>query len=99
MAQPKSYHLPDLVALCGTNFELRTNRHCRQATIDVKKWTAGILDTDGLELMSSMELGLLTSLCYPTCDFTQLVVITKFFTLLLYWKSNSWDLRLDIFDR
>ncbi len=98
MSEAKSFHLPDLVALGGSNFELRTSRHCHQATVDTQKWSQTFLDPDEQELMTSLELGLLSSLCFPTCDFTQLVVITKFFVLLLHWKTEGLDPNPELFD-
>ncbi|KAJ3531116.1 hypothetical protein NM688_g7618 [Phlebia brevispora] len=72
-----SYHLPDLVALCGDSFELRTNPHCRAATEASLHWASmhGLFDDNMKDFAPRFQWGLLAALCFPTCDYPQLELI------------------------
>lgn len=87
MSLSASFQIPDLLNFCRS-FDLRANCHCRAATIASEKW----LSSDGLsnaflaseecKTLQSTKIGLLASLCFPTCDAPQLRLITDFFSLL-----------------
>ncbi|PSR74574.1 hypothetical protein PHLCEN_2v9751 [Hermanssonia centrifuga] len=91
-----SYQLPDLVALCGETFELRTNNHCRNATLASQKWAGeyGLLNEDEgrKAAYSGLQVGLLAALCFPTCDLPQLRLATDFLTLLFLWNDDTLSL-------
>ena len=94
MSSTISYKLPDLAILTRT-FELRTNQNCRAVSVASEKWLSepvngtDILDASerealggGVETGLLLRLGLLASLCYPTCDAQQLRLATDFLGLL-----------------
>lgn len=93
MPSTVSYQIPNLPSLCGDEFELRTNRHCRAATEASKKWVQerGFLDEDETEGLKGARLGLLAALCFTTCDSAQLQLTTDFVTLMFHW----WDRGVD----
>lgn len=81
-----SYQLPDLVGLCGDSFELRSNPRCRDATAASLDWAEkhGLYKEEKKSTVEKQQLGLLASLCFPTCDFPQLKLVTDsmLFTVL-----------------
>ena len=81
--------LPHLVSFCAS-FELNTNRHCRAVTIASKKWAAQspYLDHDDRQALAGLRPALLASLCYPTCDFTQLQFITEVVIVMVHWLDK-----------
>ncbi len=92
---PNNFQVPDLTKLCGEHFELRVNSQCHAVTLESYRWLAeqGILlatalpesDSDASsERHAALQLPLLASLWYPTCDFTQLKTATDLLTLLFY---------------
>ncbi|KAF8962913.1 isoprenoid synthase domain-containing protein [Flammula alnicola] len=86
MSLSHSFQLPDLLAIIGP-LELRTNSHCRFATDVSEEWISkelNILSECELSYLRSTKTGLLSALCFPTCDAPQLRVLTNFMTLLLY---------------
>ncbi|KAJ8087106.1 hypothetical protein PM082_005934 [Marasmius tenuissimus] len=90
MAEGSSYQLPDLLSLTR-DFELRTNRHCRNVVEASNKWfldlndeaDAQVLTEDERQHASGLKAGLLASLCFPTCDLPQLRLAADFIGLLL----------------
>ncbi|KAH8813947.1 isoprenoid synthase domain-containing protein [Flagelloscypha sp. PMI_526] len=69
---PNSYHLPDLLTLTR-EIPLRTNIHCRPITEASTAWLAALPTINlALDDLEKMKLGLLATLCYPTCDYSQL---------------------------
>ncbi|KAI0919583.1 terpene cyclase [Taiwanofungus camphoratus] len=85
-----SIRLPNLISFCE-NFELRTNRHCRAVTATSTEWALknGLFDKHERCSFTGLQLGLLASLCYPTCDAAQLLLTTKFIVILHYWAGES----------
>lgn len=84
------FHIPDLIALCGPSFELQANGHCRQISEALLSWTssAGFLTKAEMDSLPGLQLSLLASLCYPSCDWTQLLLISKYLTLLFHWSNK-----------
>jgi len=84
-SQNHSFQIPDLLAIISS-LELRTNRHCKFATDASEKWIreANILSETDLSMLRSTKIGLLVSLCFPTCDAPQLRVLANCATLLQY---------------
>ncbi|KAK7035380.1 hypothetical protein VNI00_011911 [Paramarasmius palmivorus] len=87
-----SYQLPDLLSLTRP-FDLRTNKSCRAVGIESEQWLADLgseLDYDEttlkaaeLELVPKLKIGLLASLCFPTCDAPQLRLAADFWALII----------------
>ena len=77
--RPASVHLPNFVDLLGDSFELHANVHCRAATTASLQWarTSGLVSSNqtdaGNTEMAQAQYGLLASLCFPSCDYPQLV--------------------------
>ncbi|CCL98860.1 uncharacterized protein FIBRA_00867 [Fibroporia radiculosa] len=82
--------LPHLVSFCKS-FELRTHRQCRSVSAASRKWAldCNFLDEDERRALPGLQLGLLASLCYPTCDVAQLLLITQFLVVLFHWGDRS----------
>ena len=81
-----SFQLPDLLGIISC-LELRTNRFCPFATATSEKWfleEINIISPAELSYLRSTKLGLLASLCFPTCDAPQLRLLTDFLTILFY---------------
>ncbi|KAG7097452.1 hypothetical protein E1B28_004797 [Marasmius oreades] len=85
-----SYQLPDLLSLTR-DFDLRTNRHCRSVLEASQHWLLSlnhelkdvILTEDEMKYVPGLKMGLLASLCFPTCDLPQLRLASDFIGLLL----------------
>lgn len=78
-----SFQLPDLLTLTGS-FELHVNPWCHPVTVASEKWMLEILEPEEFATLPLMKMGLLASLCFPSCDAPQLRLLTDFLTLLLY---------------
>ena len=83
-----SYQLPNLISLCdeALKHELRVNTHCRDATLSSLQWARAqnIIEEDMESVMNKLQIGLLASLCYPTCDFVQLKTAVDFMTWAMF---------------
>ncbi|CDO76822.1 hypothetical protein BN946_scf185033.g19 [Trametes cinnabarina] len=93
-----SIRLPNFPALCNAHFELRSNPHCRHVTLASEKWalsTPLFLDADEEARLPGARLGLLAALCFPTCDASQLLAITKFLIVVLHWVDRPRSLYAD----
>ncbi|KAI9065747.1 terpenoid synthase [Trametes sanguinea] len=93
-----SIRLPNFPALCNAHFELRSNPHCRHVTLASEKWalsTPLFLDADEEARLPGARLGLLAALCFPTCDASQLLAITKFLIVILHWVDRPRSLYAD----
>ncbi|OCH87016.1 terpenoid synthase [Obba rivulosa] len=96
-----SIHIPHLISFCD-QFELRNpNRHCRSVTAASKKWAIATLalNDDERRGLPGLELGLLASLCYPTCDSSQLLLVTQFLILMVRWVDRTTSLDAAAFDQ
>ncbi|KAJ7606736.1 isoprenoid synthase domain-containing protein [Mycena polygramma] len=85
MSSSSSVQLPDLLGL-SRNFELRTNRHCRTVTSASEDWfmtQQNILSDAEKAALTSLKIGLLASVCFPTCDSPQLRIAADFLTALV----------------
>lgn len=89
-----SIQLPDLPTLTHA-FELRVNKACRSVSLAsearfLKPGPASepdnnfILSKTERTILPSLKIGLLSSLCFPTCDPPQLRFLTDFMTLLTF---------------
>ncbi|KAF8632723.1 hypothetical protein AX15_001720 [Amanita polypyramis BW_CC] len=89
-----SIQLPDLPTLTRA-FKLRANKACRAATLasearflDPPKpgrpKPSLILSKAERAFLPSAKIGLLSGLCFPTCDPSQLGLLTDFMTLLVF---------------
>ena len=81
-----SFQLPDLLGIISC-LELRTNRFCPFATSTSEQWffeETDCISPAELSYLRSSKLGLLASLCFPTCDAPQLRLLTDFLTMLFY---------------
>ncbi|KAF9266187.1 hypothetical protein L218DRAFT_100396 [Marasmius fiardii PR-910] len=85
-----SYQLPDLLSLTR-DFDLRTNRQCRSVVEASEQWLLDlnresgqdILTESEMKIVPGLKMGLLASLCFPTCDLPQLRLASDFIGLLL----------------
>ncbi|KAI0668209.1 terpenoid synthase [Trametes maxima] len=98
-----SIRIPNFPAFCNPHFDLRHNPHCRAVTLASEKWalsTPLFLDAEEEARLPSARLGLLAALCFPTCDASQLLAITKFLIVILHWMDRPRSLYADeeIFD-
>jgi len=86
-----SFQLRNFVALCGENFELQSNRHCRNASEAALRWAAecGFSTQEELKALPSQKLGLLASLCLPGCDYPQLLIVTKWLILTTHHLDTT----------
>ncbi|KAI0795862.1 isoprenoid synthase domain-containing protein [Abortiporus biennis] len=101
MSEDSSFQLPDIPALFSPSFELDTNRHCRTVTGNLQEWSRNVqfLNQAERDSLPGLQLGLLSSLIYPSCDYTQLFVATKFLVLLIHWIDVAHHLPYDeVFD-
>ena len=76
---PTKIILPDLVSHC--NFNIKINRHRKQATAASKKWLfRGDTNLTPKKRRSfhGLKAGLLTSMCYPDAGYPQLRVCCDF---------------------
>ena len=118
---PNNFQIPDLTKLCSEHrdLELRVNEHCHAVGLESRQWveqqgllvfksTSNTSDSeleDALKKLEGTQIPLLASLWYPTCDFTQLRVVTDLLTLLLHEPSDyregvmNEDVRRGAFDR
>ncbi|KAK2467452.1 hypothetical protein APHAL10511_000307 [Amanita phalloides] len=85
-----SIQLPDLPSLTRC-FELRANKSCRSVALasesrflDLSSDNPISLSNAERALLSSAKIGLLSGLCFPTCDPPQLRFLTDFMTLLTF---------------
>ena len=89
-----SIQLPDLPTLTRA-FELRANKACRSVSLASEACFLNpnpasepdnnfILSRTERALLPSVKIGLLSSLCFPTCDPPQLRFLTDFMTLLTF---------------
>ena len=89
-----SIQLPDLPTLTRA-FELRANKACRSVSLAsearfLRPNPASepdnnfILSKTERTILPSVKIGLLSSLCFPTCDPPQLRFLTDFMTLLTF---------------
>lgn len=85
-----SYQVPDLAKLCSDHFELRANEHCRLVGEASCRWADehAFLDKEERTVLPDVQVSLLASLCFPTCDIPQLRVATDLLTLLFYWQDK-----------
>ncbi|KAI8977782.1 terpenoid synthase [Trametes punicea] len=93
-----SIRIPNFPALCNAHFELRSNPHCRHVTLASEKWalsTPLFLDADEEARLPGARLGLLAALCFPSCDASQLLAITKFLIVILHWTDRPRSLYAD----
>ncbi|KAI0072253.1 terpenoid synthase [Panus rudis PR-1116 ss-1] len=84
------FHVPNLINLCGDHFELRVNKYCKEvstSSLERAKRT-NFLSPQEVASLPDLQLSLLASLCYPTCDVTQLGYLTNFILLLLHWSNR-----------
>ncbi|KAI0354460.1 terpenoid synthase [Trametes cingulata] len=98
-----SIRIPNFPALCSPHFDLRSNPHCRAVTHLAEKWalsTPLFLDADEEARLPGARLGLLAALCFPTCDASQLLAVTKFLIVVMHWMDRPRSLYADeeIFD-
>ncbi|ESK89940.1 hypothetical protein Moror_788 [Moniliophthora roreri MCA 2997] len=87
-----SYQLPDLLSLTRP-FDLRTNKSCRTIGIESEQWLTDLsseLEYDDttlkpaeVQLIPKLKIGLLASLCFPTCDAPQLRLASDFWALII----------------
>ncbi|TCD61586.1 hypothetical protein EIP91_008189 [Steccherinum ochraceum] len=80
--------LPNFTTFCLQGFELRTNPHCNQATEDAMasvEVESGF-SPDELRAIPSRQLGLLASLCYPSCDLPDLRLVIR---CLVSWERKT----------
>ena len=73
-----SIRIPNFPILCNAHFELRSNQHCSHVTLSSEKWALAnplFLDAEEEAHLPGARLGLLASLCFPTCDPGQLLAI------------------------
>ncbi|KAI0084555.1 isoprenoid synthase domain-containing protein [Irpex rosettiformis] len=98
---PNNFQIPDLTKLCGEHFDLRVNEHCHPVGQESRQWVLqqGLTLVDEYSSSSSnaralqlasLQIPLLASLWYPTCDVTQLRTATDLLTILFY-KCNHPD--------
>ncbi|KIL60790.1 hypothetical protein M378DRAFT_187717 [Amanita muscaria Koide BX008] len=79
-----SIQIPDLPSLTRS-FELHTNQACHSTTLSSEAWFLGtpvLSDQQERNILPSAKFGLLSGLCFPTCDPTQLRLLTDFVTVL-----------------
>ncbi|KAI0338727.1 terpenoid synthase [Trametopsis cervina] len=71
---PNNFQIPDLIKICGEHFETRVNQHCRAVGEATRRWIDehAFLDERTRDALPGMQIELLASLCYPTCDMSQL---------------------------
>jgi len=95
-----SIHIPHLISFCD-QFELRANPRCRSVTVAARKWALSslALDEDERRGLPGLKLGLLASLCYPTCDSPQLLLTIQFMTLMVRWVDRATSLDAAVFDQ
>ena len=98
---PTRFHIPDLIALCGNTFELQANGLCRQVGDALLTWPCSVefLTETDIELLPGLQMPLLASLCYPSCDFPQLLLISKYLILLLHWSNKFNPRSVYVFER
>lgn len=84
--------LPDLVSHC--DFRLRRSRHCKQVTVDAKKWLfkGGHFSGKARGAFHGLKAGLLTSMCYPNVGYPQLRAVNDFLTFLFHLDNLSDDM-------
>jgi hypothetical protein len=76
---PTKIILPDLVSHCS--FDIKINRHRKQATAASKKWLFygdTSLTLKKRRSFHGLKAGLLTSMCYPDAGYPQLRVCCDF---------------------
>ncbi|KAI0370764.1 hypothetical protein BV20DRAFT_966283 [Pilatotrama ljubarskyi] len=98
-----SIRIPNFPAFCSPHFELRSNPHCRAVTHLAEKSafsTPLFLDAEEEVRLPGARLGLLAALCFPTCDASQLLAVTKFLIVVMHWMDRPRSLYADeeIFD-
>ena len=98
-----SIRIPNFPAFCSPHFDLRCNTHCHTISLSSEKWALSIplfLDAEEEAHLPGARLGLLASLCFPTCDPGQLLAITKWLIVLTHWTDRPRSLYADeeIFD-
>ncbi|RPD53906.1 terpenoid synthase [Lentinus tigrinus ALCF2SS1-7] len=98
-----SIRIPNFPAFCSPHFDLRCNTHCRSISLSAEKWALSdplFLDVEEEARLPGARLGLLASLCFPTCDAGQLLAITKWLIVLTHWTDRPRSLYADeeIFD-
>ncbi|KAK0502165.1 isoprenoid synthase domain-containing protein [Armillaria luteobubalina] len=88
-----SFQLPDILSY-SRSFDLRANKHCRRITDASEAWIRGqeppILTEEECETLTGVKAGLLTSLCFPTCDGPQLRLFADLCTLMVYSNARLW---------
>jgi hypothetical protein len=92
LEMPNSFQLPDLTQICSEHFELRVNQHCSVVGKESLRWLEDLgffVDDKAHEQFLAAQLPLLAALCYPTCDLTQLRVVTDCLTMLFYGFHHS----------
>ncbi|KAH9895693.1 terpenoid synthase [Cubamyces lactineus] len=93
-----SIRIPNFPILCNAHFELRSNQHCSHVTLSSEKWALSsplFLDAEEEARLPGARLGLLAALCFPTCDASQLLAITKFLIVMLHWTDRPRSLYAD----
>lgn len=91
---PTSFQIPDLTKLCGDHFDLRVNEQYYIVKQDSLRWAeqqAFLANEDAHAKLVALQIPLLASLWYPTCDLTQLRTATDLLTLLFYECYHSDD--------
>ena len=83
-----SIQLPDLPTLTRA-FELRANKACRSVTLSsearfLKPESDISLSNSERAIVPTAKIGLLSGLCFPTCDPPQLRFLTDFMTVLMF---------------
>jgi hypothetical protein len=87
---PTKIILPDLVSHCS--FDIKINRHRKQATAASKKWLFRGDTNLTLKKRGSfhgLKAGLLTSMCYPDAGYPQLRVCCDFMNCKLILRQNA----------
>ncbi|KZP15766.1 terpenoid synthase [Athelia psychrophila] len=91
-SHPTKLVLPDLVSHC--NFEVKINRHHKQAAAESKRW---IFQGDNLgskkrQAVHGLKAGYLTSMCYPHVGYPQLRIYYDFINYLFHLDDLSDDM-------
>ena len=91
-SSPSKILIPDLVSHCS--FQLRNNRHRKQATVECKRWLfrGGNLSQKKRDAFHGLKAGQLTAMCYTNAAFPQLRVCCDFMNWLFHLDNISDDM-------